>query len=115
MVIWPSFNSSLPTETLGAEEDEFDEGVDGVDEFPIDEKFHLPLGSRSMITCGFSMVMAVTFTCCEKISGIISTPTRRLLAVRKGLVPNFGSSAIDRSSTPSEPVSSERLRLPSLT
>src|SRR5580704_19218412 len=82
---------------------------------PMDEKFHLPLGSFSIITCGLSITMLVTFTCCEKISGIISTPTFSDFAVRNGPELNFGSSATERLSTPSEPLISDKLSLPSST
>src|SRR5271165_2738194 len=91
-----------------------DEGVCGADP-PMDEKFHLPLGSLSIMTWGFSMLTSVTLTCWEKIRGIISTPTFTLLAVRNGVALNLGSSAMERSSMPSEPVMSERLKLPSCT
>ena len=82
---------------------------------PIDEKFHFPLGSFSIITCGFTIEISVTFTCFEKISGIISTPTLTFFAVRNGPELNFGSSLIDRSSIPSEPLRIDKLKFPTVT
>src|SRR5215469_6548826 len=82
---------------------------------PMDEKFHLPLGSFSIITWGFSMVTSVTLTCWEKISGISSTPTFTFFAVRNGPELNFGSSLIDKLSIPSEPPRIDKLRSPSCT
>src|SRR5215469_10553000 len=82
---------------------------------PMDEKFQRPAGSLSIITCGFTTLISVTFNCCEKISGISSTPTFTLFAVRNGPELNFGSSLIETSSMPTEPVSNEKLKLPSCT
>src|ERR1700751_1189220 len=61
-----------------------------------DEKFHSPPGVWISVTSGFSMVMPVTCRVLLKISGMISTPTLRDLAVRKADLLNFGSSAIER-------------------
>src|SRR5277367_1968091 len=82
---------------------------------PMEEKFHLPLGSLSIITCGLSTVISVTLSCLEKIRGISSTPTLTFLAVRKGAELNLGSSLMETSSMPTEPPRMERLRLPSWT
>src|SRR6266446_8433087 len=61
------------------------------------------------------MVTPVTFRVFEKINGIISTPTLRDLAVRNGEELNLESSPMERFSAESEPLSSERLMLPSCT
>ena len=61
------------------------------------------------------MVISVTFTCSEKISGINSTPTFTFFAVRNGPVLNFGSSLMDKSSIPNEPPSIDKLKFPTET
>src|SRR6266446_8493322 len=61
------------------------------------------------------MVTPVTLRVFEKIKGIISTPTLRDFAVRKGEELNLGSSPMERFSAESEPLSSERLMFPSCT
>jgi len=60
-------------------------------------------------------VTPVTLRVFEKINGNISTPTLTDLAVRKGEELNLGSSPMERFSANSEPLISERLRLPSST
>src|SRR4029077_7180896 len=82
---------------------------------PMEEKFQRPLGSLSIITCGSTAVISVTFNCWEKISGINSTPTFTVFAVRNGPGLNFGSSLTETSSMPTDPVKSDKLRLPSCT
>src|SRR5580704_3692729 len=82
---------------------------------PMEEKFHFPLGSFSMVTCGFTIEISVTLSCLEKISGIRSTPTLTFFAGRNGPELNFGSSLTDKSSIPTEPPRMERLKLPSET
>ena len=74
-----------------------------------------PSASRIKFTCGLSMTISVTFSVFEKISGMISTPTFTDLAVRNGDLPYLGSSAIERLSAPSEPLSSDKLKLPTST
>jgi hypothetical protein len=82
---------------------------------PIEEKFQRPLGSLSMVTCGLTTVISVTFSCWEKIRGISSTPTFTVFAVRKGPGLNLGSSLTETSSIPTDPVRSDKLKLPSCT
>jgi len=60
-------------------------------------------------------VTPVTLRVFEKINGNISTPDFDGLAVRKGEELNLGSSPMERFSANSEPLISERLRLPSST
>src|SRR5258707_2703105 len=59
--------------------------------------------------------MFVMFKSLCRIRGTSSTPTLMDFAVRNGDLLNFGSSAIDRLSAASEPVKSDRLRLPTST
>src|ERR1700722_17824708 len=82
---------------------------------PMEEKFQRPLGSLSKVTCGLTTVISVTFNCLEKISGISSTPTFTFFAVRNGAELNLGSSLTETSSIPTEPVMSDKLKLPSCT
>src|SRR5208283_4815676 len=124
MVIWPSFSSSFPIDKDSAALllDPLGSAFCGSAGFgsaclgsagalpPMDEKFHLPLGSFSSITCGFSMTIWVTFTCLEKIKGSSSTPTLTELAVRNGPELNFGSSLIERLSIPTEARIIDKLR-----
>src|SRR5208283_5727411 len=96
MVIWPSLSSSFPIDKDAAAllPDPLGSAFFGsAGAFPpMDEKFHLPLGSFSNVTCGFSITICVTFTCLEKIKGHNSTPTLTELAVRNGPELNLGSS-----------------------
>src|ERR1700757_2446063 len=92
-----------------------DFGAALVDAPPIEEKFQRPLGSLSIMTRGLTTVISVTFSCWEKINGIISTPTFTVFAVRNGPELNFGSSLTETSSIPTEPVKSDKLKLPSCT
>src|SRR5262249_6379499 len=85
------------------------------EEPPMEEKFHLPDTSSNKFTSGFSIATPVRCSEREKIRGLISTPTFNDLAVRKGEELNFGSSAMERFPAVSEPLSSERLRLPTST
>src|ERR1700751_862694 len=82
---------------------------------PMEEKFQRPLGSLSIVTCGSTTVISVTFNCWEKIRGMSSTPTFTVLAVRKGPELNFGSSLTETLSIPTDPVSRDKLRFPSCT
>src|SRR3981189_3599297 len=82
---------------------------------PIEEKVQRPLGSLSIVTCGSTTVISVTFNCWEKISGISSTPTFTVFAVRNGPELNLGSSLTETSSIPTDPVRSDKLKLPSCT
>src|SRR5882672_1067117 len=59
--------------------------------------------------------MPVTLRVLLKMRGMISTPTLNDLAVRNGDVLNLGSSPMEILSAASEPLSRERLRLPSST
>ena len=68
-----------------------------------EEKFQRPAGSCSKITCGVWIVRPVMCSVCEKISGITSTPISIDLAVRKGDVPNEGSSEMERSLAETKP------------
>ena len=61
------------------------------------------------------MVIPVTFSVLEKISGISWTPTFKDFAVRKGDGLKLGSSPIERSSAASDLLKSDSLRLPSVT
>src|SRR5579859_1948253 len=61
------------------------------------------------------MVMPVTFSVLEKMSGMSSTPTPRDFAVRKGEGLNLGSSLMTRFFAVIEPERIERLRSPSST
>ena len=70
---------------------------------PIVETFQSPFASFNKITCGSSISMLVTFSCLEKMSGIISTPTFKDFAVKNGDELNFGSSPIERSCAVSAP------------
>src|SRR5580704_16808468 len=79
------------------------------------EKFHVPVGVFSSVICGSWRVMPVMYSCLEKISGIISTPTFSDFAVINGDLLNLGSSAIAMFSASTLPDSSERLRLPTVT
>ena len=58
------------------------------------------------------MVTPVTWSCREKISGIISTPTATDFAFKKEPEPNFGSSEMAMSSTETPPENSARRMLP---
>ncbi len=66
-------------------------------------------------TCGLSMTTPVTLSVFDMMRGMTSTPTLTDFAVRNGAELNFGSSAIARLSAPSEPLKSDRLRLPTST
>jgi hypothetical protein len=59
--------------------------------------------------------MPVTFSCLEKISGIISTPTLNDFAVKNGDGLNFGSSPMERFFAVSAPPSSDKLKSPTCT
>src|SRR5580698_78496 len=63
-------------------------------------------------TCGLSMTTLVTLRVFDVMRGQTSTPTLNDFAVRNGAELNLGSSAMERLSAPSEPLKSERLRLP---
>src|ERR1700676_565409 len=118
-VICPSSKRNFPMESASAEllpevaGAAFGAGLLGTP--PIEEKFQRPLGSLSMVTWGFTTVISVTFNCWEKISGISSTPTFTVFAVRKGAELNLGSSLTETSSIPTEPVKSDKLKFPSCT
>jgi hypothetical protein len=70
------------------------------------EKFQSPEAVCSSVISGWSMVSAVTFSLCEKISGINSTATCSDLARTNGLWLKAGWSAIERSSAVMPPCSS---------
>src|SRR5207245_11284136 len=116
-MILPFFSTNFAMErsaaALGPEEDFL--ASDFVEAPPSEEKWHTPAGLCSSVTCGVSMVTPVMFRLFEKISGRISTPTLKDLAVRKGEELNLGSSPMERLSAESEPVMRERLRFPSCT
>ena len=61
------------------------------------------------------MVTPVTCRALDMMSGIISTPTFKDFAVKKGDLLKAGSSAMERSSAASDPENNDRLRLPTLT
>src|SRR2546426_6970856 len=99
-MILPFFSTNFAMErsaaALGPEEDFL--ASDFVEAPPSEEKFHTPAGLCSSVTCGVSMVTPVMFRLFEKISGRISTPTLKDLAVRKGEELNLGSSPMERLS-----------------
>src|ERR1700730_369666 len=75
----------------------------------------MPPGLRSSVTSGLSIIMRVMLRSLCKIRGSSSTPTLTDFAVRNGELLNLGSSAMDKLSAASEPLKSERLRLPTST
>src|SRR5207248_288314 len=77
--------------------------------------FHSPDGDSISAICGSSMVTAVTFSLCEKISGRSSTPILTDLACTNGARPYDGSSAIERSLAVTPPEKIASFRSPSFT
>ena len=82
---------------------------------PSVEKFYFPCWFRIRLSSGFSIVIPVMFRDFDVISGIISTPTLKDFALRKGALPKAGSSAIDRLEAVSDPEKMDRLKSPTCT
>src|SRR5438105_13795382 len=76
-------------------------------EAPRLEKFHLPDEVRNRAICGRSSVRSVTCNVLLNTSGITSTPTLSTLALTNGALRNAVSSAIERTSVETHPVSIE--------
>src|ERR1043166_2255153 len=112
----PLLTASLPTESLSRSEEEEDgSGFCDLAFPPRLEKFHFPPGVWIKWISGWSSTRSLTLSCLEKISGISSTPTFRLLARTKGSLLNAGSSAIERSSAETLPDKIDRPKLPTWT
>src|SRR6185369_14904027 len=108
-----SLTSSFLTERFAVEADGSDEDFELSP--PKLEKFHFPDGDCRRRISGVSRVRSVTLSCLDRIRGISSTPTLKLLAVTKGSLLNAGSSAMARFSAETLAARRDKPRLPTLT